>query len=427
MQSYFGQRNFSMSRQTTIHCETDEITMMLRVNSSQISVQIALTLSAVALFVGTRTIVEKIRRTLAHITVVVIGAGPIGLTSALIAVHCKKVKKLVLYEEETKFAIGNKSYQIAINPSSVAFLRKYGIDFDNLEGLWHEGCFYTRVGIYLEYIINVLPLQNTDVEFKFRTKFNTENSNEIDHLAGRKLVICCDGSTGQAARALGISDECVYHSSSVYGAVAAIERQKQTLVPIPERRVHNLTFDLSAYGGPIPYEELGQSKFSMKIFGNSRCRYMALSVNKCESSVVRTLRTILDKSLMRNIFLKCFNTYKSPEETGISDSYCLNNMKFSPRLCEIKLSQRMETVAYFADCDIFVITEGEASRSYNFNTGLDVNVGLKGLAALEPFIGRIVCAESEHSIMSCLLYKMEHSEKECKSFLKHGLKEYIFM
>ena len=73
--------------------------------------------------------------------------------------------------------------------------------------------------------------------------------------------------------------------------------------------------------------------------------------------------------MMRNIFLKCFNTYKGSDEASISDSYCLNNMKFSPRLSEIKLSQRMESVAYIADCDLFVITEGEASRSYNFNTG----------------------------------------------------------
>ena len=159
-----------MTRQTALSCDVEEITRMLHINSTHISVQITLTLSAVALFVGTRTLVDKIRRTLAHITVVVVGAGPTGLTSALIAVNCKKVKRLIVFEEETKFAIENRAYQIAINPSSVSFLRKNGIDFDNLEGLWYEGCFYTRVGIYLEYIINVLPLQHAVVEFRFRTK-----------------------------------------------------------------------------------------------------------------------------------------------------------------------------------------------------------------------------------------------------------------
>ena len=72
---------------------------------------------------------------------------------------------------------------------------------------------------------------------------------------------------------------------------------------------------------------------------------------------------------MRNIFLKCLNTYKREEEASVSDSYCLNNMKFSPRLYELKISQRAESVAYISDCDLFVVNEGEAARSLNFNTG----------------------------------------------------------
>ena len=79
---------------------------------------------------------------------------------------------------------------------------------------------------------------------------------------------------------------------------------------------------------------------------------------------------IISFQMMRNIFLKCYNTYKLPDEPSISDSYCLNNMKFSPRLFEIKVSQRMESVAYIDDCDMYVIAEGEAARSYNFNTGM---------------------------------------------------------
>lgn len=109
-------------------------------------------------------------------------------------------------------------------------------------------------------------------------------------------MICCDGSNGQAACALSISDECLQHSSGIYGAVAAIERQNQTLVPTPEKRIRNLTFDLSAYGN-CAYDEDGQSNFTLKIFGNSKCRYIALAVNKCESKVVKALKTILDKSV----------------------------------------------------------------------------------------------------------------------------------
>lgn len=73
--------------------------------------------------------------------------------------------------------------------------------------------------------------------------------------------------------------------------------------------------------------------------------------------------------MMRNIFLKCFNTYKLSSEPLLSESYALNHMKYSPRLFEIKLSQRSETVAYFDDCDMFVLAEGEAAAFLNFHTG----------------------------------------------------------
>ena len=74
---------------------------------------------------------------------------------------------------------------------------------------------------------------------------------------------------------------------------------------------------------------------------------------------------------MRNIFLKCFNTYKSDSESSLSDSFALKHMKFSPRLFEVKLSQRVETAAYFQDTDTFVVAEGEAARCYNIHTGND--------------------------------------------------------
>ena len=119
-------------------------------------------------------------------------------------------------------------------------------------------------------------------------------------------MICSDGTNGQAARALGISDECLQHSSGIYGAVAAIERPNQTLVPTPEKRVHNLTFDLSAYGNSS-FDEDGKSNFSLKIFGNSKCRFIALAVNKCESKIVKALKTILDKSVsVCNVHFRSF-------------------------------------------------------------------------------------------------------------------------
>ena len=151
-------------------CSEDEIAKILHGNSINISLYFITTISAVVVFAGAKAILNKIWRDTAQLTVIIIGAGPIGLTSAFLSVHCKRVKKLVLYEEQIKSSIEKRAYQITFQAAQVSFLRKYGIDFDNLEGLWHDGCFYTRVGIYLEYIIHVLPFYSKDIEMHFGTK-----------------------------------------------------------------------------------------------------------------------------------------------------------------------------------------------------------------------------------------------------------------
>jgi len=83
---------------------------------------------------------------------------------------------------------------------------------------------------------------------------------------------------------------------------------------------------------------------------------------------------------MRSIFQSCFNRYKSPSEPALTESSAVKYMKSSPRLFEIKLSHRMESVAYIEDANIFVVVEGESARRLNFNAGrptIELNVKLK--------------------------------------------------
>ncbi|XP_067651780.1 uncharacterized protein [Haliotis asinina] len=222
---------------------------------------------------------------------------------------------------------------------------------------------------------------------------------------------------------MGLSDEFVQHTCKAYAEVAAVERLEQHNVPVSERRVHNLHFDLTDYGTDAS-ECDGLTGFSLKIFGRSKSRYMTLIVPKCESPLVKTLRVVLDRSMMRNIFMKCFNTYKSNCEHSLSDSFALKLMKFSPRLFEIKLSQRLETVAYFEDSDTFVVSEGDAAGCYNFHTGLDVNIGIKGIVTLPNFLSMVPTAMTEHSIMKAMMSRQ--ADQVCKDFVKNGLRDYMF-
>ncbi|KAK7500326.1 hypothetical protein BaRGS_00008549, partial [Batillaria attramentaria] len=254
--------------------------------------------------------------------------------------------------------------------------------------------------------------------------FSRDTLRELETFDGRKLVIACDGANGQTTRHLGLSDEYVQHSCRYYGAVAALERVNETQIPLRERRQHNLHFDLTAYGADN-VELDGHQGFSLKIFGTSRHRYMSLTIPKCESPLVKALRVVLDRSMMRNIFLKCFNTYKSESEPTLSDSMALKHMKFSPRLFEVKLSQRMETAAYFQDTDTFVVAEGEAARCYNIHTGMDVNVGVQGVQSLGEFIKMAAVCDSEHAILAALSFKSQSSERVCKDFIRNGMRDHM--
>lgn len=385
-----------------------------------------ITIAILAAFAGSKAIYDRYRKACTQMPVIIIGAGPIGLSSALVAMRTARVTKLTIFEEKERNELINTSYQLTFDGSSVSFLQNLGVDFDNIEGCWRGSYFQTNAGVYMQYILEKLklPSNKTPCEIHFRTKFSRETLKEIEKIPGRCLVITTDGRNGQAQRILGLNDFSEQYSCGAFGTVAAIERADLREIPTPEIRVHNLNFDLSAYGGSAP-EANGTPGFSLKIFGNSKHRFISLAIAKCDLPVVKALRTILDRAMMRNIFLKCFNTYKMSTEPLLSESYALNHMKYSPRLFEIKFSQRSETVAYFDDCDMFVLAEGEAASFLNFHTGLDINPAIRGLTSLGRFIEMITVADTEHAISNALMYKMKHSEQLFKDFIKNGIREYM--
>ena len=127
-------------------------------------------------FVITKSAYDEVRHIMSRVTVIVIGAGPIGLLSLIIAAKCGRVSSIIIYEEKSRFELLNNNYQIVLDINSVALLRTLGIDFDNMEGCWDKGTFCTRIGILLEYLLSSLTRLDIPVDLRLNTKVSKHTS-----------------------------------------------------------------------------------------------------------------------------------------------------------------------------------------------------------------------------------------------------------
>lgn len=107
---------------------------------------------------------------------VVIGAGPVGLTTLLIASRCPHVERLVLYEEVSRSTLINRGHQIALDKKTLQFLKDLEVDFDNMEGCVERSIFYTRVGIFLEHTLDMISKLPLPMDIKFDTKVSNISS-----------------------------------------------------------------------------------------------------------------------------------------------------------------------------------------------------------------------------------------------------------
>lgn len=114
------------------------------------------TLLAVLLLLAVKAAAEQLRRRRAGVAVLVVGAGPVGLTAALVAVRTGRVLKLTVQDARARGPLLGRPQQIALDPRSVRFLRPLGVDFDNVEGCWRNGHFFTRVGVFQEHLLSLL-------------------------------------------------------------------------------------------------------------------------------------------------------------------------------------------------------------------------------------------------------------------------------
>ena len=86
-----------------------------------------------------------------------------------------------------------------------------------------------------------------------------------------------------------------------YGAIAAMERPSESSLPTDEIKVHNLTFDLNAYGNDMQLQPNHQG-FHMKIYGTTRQRHISLVISRMESNIVKALRAVLDQKVAIELY-----------------------------------------------------------------------------------------------------------------------------
>ncbi|XP_061825140.1 uncharacterized protein [Nerophis lumbriciformis] len=388
------------------------------------------TLLAVAVCVLLKVGLDGIRRWRARISVLVVGAGPVGLTAALVAVRSGKVLKLTVLDERYRSALLCRPQQIALDPRSVNFLLGLGVDFDNMEGCWHDQHFFTRIGVFQEYLLSVLEhkKQHVDVKVQLGTKLTEEYLCRVPQGEWPRVMVVADGSCGDSCSVLGLSSDYTVESCHAYGANASIERLDQRQVPTPEIRAHGLYFDLSAYGVEALREQRNPSSkagFHLKIYGTFRNRYMALVCPASDARMVRFLRNTANSSVMKNIFHQSFNAYKTDIEARLSE-VTVKHMQCSRRLFQVQLSHRRVSAAFIQGDNVAVTVEGEAARVLNFDTGCGVNLGLRGLESMARFIYRAATAADQSDIMEALSEKMQHSRKVAETFKQSGLSESLY-
>ncbi|XP_069508973.1 uncharacterized protein [Ambystoma mexicanum] len=394
------------------------------------------TLLAVLVFAVVKVSVDRLRQWRAQVPLLIVGAGPVGLAAALVAVRSRKVLKLTVLDSRARAALLCRPQQIALDPRSVCFLLPLGVDFDNIEGCWHNDHFYTKIGVFQEHLLSILEQkkQKLDIHIQLGTKFTDDYFRKIPASDWPKIIVVADGSCGESSSVLGINSDYHVESCNAYGANAALERPDQRQVPTPEIRAHSLYFDLSAYGVDIPSTRKDmmnaepaamKSGFHLKIYGTFRNRYMALACPATDSKVVRFLRHTTNSSIMKNIFHQSFNAYKTDIEPRVND-LTLHHLQCSCKLFEVLLSHRRITAAYIEGEHTVVTIEGEAARVLNFDTGCGINLGLRGLESSEEFFYRVATAVDRNDIFDALSDKIKHSKQVAEEFRQHGLLDAVF-
>ena len=83
---------------------------------------LVITVVVTFVFLLSKTTYDNYRKRSSKATLVVVGAGPIGLTSLIIAAKSGKISRAILFEEKCSQDLVNRPQQIALEHKNVIFL-----------------------------------------------------------------------------------------------------------------------------------------------------------------------------------------------------------------------------------------------------------------------------------------------------------------
>lgn len=332
-----------------------------------------------------------------NIDVLIVGAGPVGLATALW--FSKNKYKVVLVEQyrEVKGGI-NRSFnerhqQIGLNPDSLTFLK----DLDIV--VWGEikrkGCIdgdWINLPIYILQNILMKEIKNyTTATLLFDSKIeavncvapgnpcrilvvtNEEGSALVRGLSPR-LVIVADGKQddkGVAKQFFGFSPACKVQSSS-YGIVGMLIRHSQS----GSICLTNYTSDTYISNSR---KDLGI--MYIRLLGDIKERYIALGLaDSHQSSKFLSLTEDQIKALLIEAYNQHRDAVRGEPKIGDRDF-----AEYSKAPIPIVLDYRKETIKVL-DCSSTIVSiEGDAARKTTFFSGSGLNSGFKGLHQLFSF------------------------------------------
>ena len=321
------------------------------------------------------------------VDLLIVGAGPIGLVTALW--FAKKNYTVVLIEKycETneRKAFNSRHQQIGLNPNSLKFLKKLDIV------VWGEinrkGCMsddWINIPIYILQNILMKEIKKHPVHLLFDTKiesvtaFNANSNCRIVMIKETtlvcvlpKLVVIADGRHDDqgTCKFFNFPSASKVHLCTC-GIIGMIVRD------IEEKASVCLTNYSSSEYVSETNKDLGL--LHVRLLGNMNERYIALGI--ADDQHLEKFKT-LDKNKIKFLLVEAYNKLRD-RNMGEPEITEKDFTEYSKEAVHIVLDYRKETIKLFEGSTTIVSVEGDAARKTTFFSGSGLNSGYE---ALEKF------------------------------------------